>query len=108
MEGACAASTMAADAVQPTRSPLSRFGAAERRSREHGNDQMHDCQRANMLPTMPRLANLLQPPSAAQAAKPVVEAPASGCQLQQRSQGGFGIKEMLTRGDSKVCDGRRT
>ena len=61
---------MAADAVQPTRSPLSRFGAAERRSREHDSDQMHGCQRADKLPTMPRLANLLQPPSAAQAAKP--------------------------------------
>ena len=38
----------------------------------------------------------------------VVWAPASGCQLQQWSQGGLGIKEMLTRCDSKVCDGRRT
>ena len=61
---------MAADAVQPTRSPLSRFGAAERRSREHGSDQIHDCQRADKQPTMPLLAKQLQPPSAAQAAKP--------------------------------------
>ena len=38
----------------------------------------------------------------------VVWAPASGCQLQQWSQGGLGIKEMLTRGDSKVRGGRRT
>ena len=61
---------IAADAVQPTRSPLSRFGAAERRSREHGSDQIHDCQRADKQPTMPLLAKQLQPPSAAQAAKP--------------------------------------
>jgi len=33
---------MAADAVLTARSPLSRFDAAERRSREHGSDHMHD------------------------------------------------------------------
>ena len=45
------------------------------------------------------------PPSTSQT---VVWAPVSGCQLQQWSQGGLGIKEMLTRGDNKVCGGRRT
>ena len=99
---------MATDVIQTARSPLSRFDAAERRSREHGSDHMHDCQRADKPPTMPLLAKLLQAPSAAQAAKPVVEAPASGCQLQQRSQGGLGIKGMFAMGDSKVRGGRRT
>ena len=99
---------MAVDAVQPAKSPLSRFGATERRSREHDIDHTRDCQRTNKLPTMPLTAKLLQPPYAAKAAKPCGGAPASGCQLQERSQGGFGIKEMLTRGDHKVRDGRRT
>ena len=31
-----------------------------------------------------------------------------GCQLQQRAQGVFEIKEMLTRGDPKVGGGRQT
>ena len=62
---------VAADAIQTARSPLSRVDAAERRSREHDSDHMHDCQRADKAPMMPLLAKLLQPPSAAQAGKPV-------------------------------------
>ena len=99
---------MAVDAVQPAKSPLSRFGATERRSREHDIDHTHDCQRNNKLPTTPLTAKLLQPPYAAKAANPCGGAPTSGCQLQQRSQGGFELKEMLTRGDHKVRGGRRT
>ena len=59
---------MAVDAVQLTRSPLSRFGAAERRSRERGSDHTHVCRHADELATLLLLTKLLQPSSAAEAA----------------------------------------
>ena len=99
---------MAVDAVQPAKSPLGRVSATERQSREHGSDHTDDCQRADELPTLLLPTKLLQPPYAAQAAKPCGGAPASGCQLQQRSQGGFELKEMLTRRHHKVRGGRLT
>ena len=54
--------------LQPTRSPLSRFGAAERRSRERGSDHTHVCRHADELATLLLLTKLLQPSSAAEAA----------------------------------------
>ena len=80
---------VAVDAVWTTRSPLSRVSATERRSREHDIDHTRDCQRTNKLPTMPLTSKLLQPPSAAKAAKPCGGAPISGCQLQRWPQGEF-------------------
>ena len=64
---------MQSNTVQPTRSPLSRFGAAERRSRERGSDHTHVCRHADELATLLLLTKLLQPSSAAEAAKPVAE-----------------------------------
>ena len=60
---------VAVDAVWTTRSPLSRVGATERRSRDHGSHHTNDSQRANKLLTMPPATKLLQPPSAAKGAK---------------------------------------
>ena len=54
------------------------------------------------------LAKLLQPPSAAEAAKPCGGARLGGCQLQEQSQGGFEINEMRTKGAPKVRGGRQT
>ena len=87
--GIIAKAAVAVDAVWTSRSPLSRVGATERRSRDHGSHHTDDSQRANKLPTMPPATKLLQLPSAAKAPKPCDRAPASGCQLQQMSQGGF-------------------
>ena len=67
-----------------------------------------DCKRADELTTLLLTTKLLQPPSAAEAAKPCGRARLSGCQLQQQSQGGFEIKEMLTRAAPKVGGGRQT
>ena len=60
---------VAVDAVWTSRSPLSRVGATERRSRDHGSHHTDDSQRANKLPTMPPATKLLQLPSAAKAAR---------------------------------------
>ena len=54
------------DAVWPSRSPLSRFGAAERRSREHGSEHTKVCRHADEQATLLPAAKLLQPPSAAE------------------------------------------
>ena len=62
---------MAVDAVWPTRSPLSRFCAAERRSREHSSDDTKVCHHADEVATLLLLTKLLQLSSAAEAAKPV-------------------------------------
>ena len=57
---------LAVDAVWPTRSPLSRFGAAERRSREHSSEHTKVCRHADEQATLLPAAKLLQPPSAAE------------------------------------------
>ena len=65
---------LAVDAIQPGRSPLSRFEAAERRSREHGSDHTDICRHGDELAASLLLTKLVQPPSSAeaQAAKPCV------------------------------------
>ena len=80
---------LAVDAIQPGRSPLSRFEAAERRSREHGSDHTDVCRHGDELAASLLLTKLVQPPSSAEAAKPCGRARVSGCQLQWRSKGGF-------------------
>ena len=50
---------VAVDAVWTTRSPLSRVGATERRSRDHDSHHTNYSQRANKLPTMPLATKLL-------------------------------------------------
>ena len=75
---------------------------------DDGSDHTDECQRADELTTLLLTTKLLQPPSAAEAAKPCGRARLGGCQLQQQSQGGFEINEMLTRSDPKVRGGRRT
>ena len=60
---------LAIDAFQPRRSPLSRFSAAERRSREHGSDHTDVCHHDDTLATLLLATNLLQPPSAAKGAQ---------------------------------------
>ena len=75
---------------------------------DDGSDHTDDCKRADELATLLQTTKLLQPQSAAEAAKPCGGARLGGCQLQQQSQGGFEIIEMLTGGAPKVCGGRRT
>ena len=60
---------LAVDAFQPRRSPLSRFSAAERWSREHGSDHTDVCHHTDKLATLLLATNLLQPPSAAKGAR---------------------------------------
>ena len=72
---------------------------------DHGSGHTDDCQRAEELATVLLATMLLQPPYAAEAAKPCGGARLSGCQLQQRSQVGFEINEMLTAGELKVSGG---
>ena len=95
-------------ATEDAKTRLSRAEAKPSNGYEHSSGHSNGCHCAEAQTTLQLAAVLLQPPSAAKAAKPCGGAPASGCQLQERSQGGFGIKEMLTRGDHKVRDGRRT
>ena len=61
---------MAADVIQTARSPLSRFGAAERRSHEHGSKHTDVCRHADEMVTVLLLTKLLQPSSAAEHPKP--------------------------------------
>ena len=97
-----------ATAAQVAKSPLSLVDDQPASACDRGSDHSDHCQRAEELVTLLLLAKLLQPPSAPKAAKPCGRAWLSGCQLQQRSQGGFELKEMLIRGDHKVRGGRRT
>ena len=85
----CNVQALAVDAIQPGRSPLSRFEAAERRSREYGSDHTNVCRHGDELAASLLLTKLVQPPSSAEAAKPCGRARVSGCQLQWRSKGGF-------------------
>ena len=52
---------LAVDAIQPGRSPLSRFEAAERRSREHGSDHTDICRHGDELAASLLLTKLVQP-----------------------------------------------
>ena len=52
---------LAVDAVWPTRSPLSRFCAAERRSREHSSDDTKVCHHADELATLLLLTEPISP-----------------------------------------------
>ena len=90
------------------KSPLSLVDAKPIVARDHGSSHTDDCKRAEELATVLLATMLLQPPYAAEAAKPCGGAWLSGCQLQWRSQGGFEIDEMLTRGDPMVHGGRQT
>ena len=63
-------SIMTVDTVWPTRSPLNRFGAAERRSHEHGSKHTDVCRHADEMVTVLLLTKLLQPSSAAEHPKP--------------------------------------
>ena len=97
-----------ATAAQVAKSPLSLADDQPASARDDGSDRTDSGQRAEQLLTVLLLAKLLQPPSAAKAAKPSGRAPSSGCQLQQQSQGGFEINEMLTGGTPKVRGGWQT
>ena len=88
--------------------PLCLVDAKPSIAHDDGSDHTDDCQRGDELTTLLLTTKLLQPPSAAEAAKPCGRARLSGCQLQQQSQGGFEINEMLTRCDPKVRGGLRT
>ena len=90
------------------KSPLCLVDAKPSIAHDDGSDHTDDCQRGDELTTLLLTTKLLQPPSAAEAAKPCGRARLGGCQLQQQSQGGFEINEMLTRCDPKVRGGRRT
>ena len=89
-------------------SPLGLVDAKPSIAHDDGSGHTDDCQRGDKLATLLLTTELLQPPSAAEAAKLCGGARLSGCQLQQQSQGGFEINEMLTRSDPKVRGGRRT
>ena len=89
------------------KSPLGLVDAKPSIAHDDGSDHTDDCQRADELATLLLTTKLLQPPSAAKAAKACGRARMSGCQLQQQSQGGFEINEMRTGGAPKVCGGRR-
>ena len=90
------------------KSPLGFVDAKPSIAHDDGSDHTDDCQRGDELTTLLLTTKLLQPPSAAEAAKPCGRARLTGCQLQQQSQGGFEINEMLTGGALKVCGGRQT
>ena len=91
------------------KSPLGLVDAKPSIAHDDGSDHTDECQqRGDELTTLLLTTKLLQPPSAAEAAKPCGGARLGGCQLQQQSQGGFEIIEMLTGGAPKVRGGRRT
>ena len=90
------------------KSPLCLVDAKLSIAHDDGSDHTDDCKRCDELATLLQTTKLLQPQSAAEAAKPCGRVRLSGCQLQQQSQGGFEINEMRTRGAPKVCGGRRT
>ena len=94
--------------AQIAKSRLGLVDAKPSIAHDDGSDPTDDCKRAEELATLLQTTKLLQPPSAAEAAKPCGRARLGGCQLQQQSQGGFEINEMLTRCDPKVRGGRRT
>jgi len=73
-----------ATAAQVAKSPLSLADDQPASARDDGSDRTDSGQRAEQLLTVLLLAKLLQPPSAAKAAKPCGRAPSSGCQLQQQ------------------------
>ena len=75
---------------------------------DDGSGHTDDCQRRDELATKLLATKLLQPRSAAKAAKACGGAWLGGCQLQQQSQGGFEINEMLTGGTPKVRGGWQT
>ena len=97
-----------AAAAHIAKSPLGLVDAKPSIAHDDGSGHTDDCQRGDKLATLLLTTELLQPPSAAEAAKPCGGARLSGCQLQWRSQGGFEIDEMLTRGDPMVRGGRQT
>ena len=107
MHGSHATAQLAA-AAKVAKSPLSLVDAKPIVARDHGSSHTDDCKHAEELATLLLATKLLQPPSAAEAAKPCGGARLSGCQLQWRSQGGFEIDEMLTGGAPMVRGGRRT
>ncbi len=78
-----------AAAAQVAKSPLSLVDAKPSNARDRGSDHTDICRHADELATLLPATKLLQPPSAAEAAKPCGRARVSGCQLQWRSQGGF-------------------
>ena len=90
------------------KSPLGLVDAKPSIAHDDGSGHTDDCQRGDKLATLLLTTKLLQPRSAAKAAKACGGAWLGGCQLQQQSQGGFEINEMLTRSDPKVRGGRRT
>ena len=90
------------------KSPLCLVDAKPSIAHDDGSDHTDDCKRADELATLLQTTKLLQPQSAAEAAKPCGRVRLSGCQLQQQSQGAFEINEMRTRGAPKVRGGRRT
>ena len=90
------------------KSPLCLVDAKPSIAHDDGSDHTDDCKRCDELTTLLLTTKLLQPPSAAKAAKPCGRARLSGCQRQQQSQGGLEINEMRTRGAPKVRGGRRT
>ena len=100
--------TRPAAAAKVAKSPLGLVDAKPSIAHDDGSDHTDDCQRGDELTTLLLTTKLLQPPSAAEAAKPCGGARLSGCQLQWRSQGGFEIDEMLTGGAPMVRGGRRT
>ena len=78
-------------AAQVAKSPLSLVDAKPSNAHDRSSDHTDEWQRADELATLLVLqaAKVVQPPSAAEAAKPCDRARVSGCQLQWRSQGGF-------------------
>ena len=90
------------------KSPLGLVDAKPSIAHDDGSDPTDGCKRAEELATPLLTTKLLQPPSAAEAAKPCGRARLGGCQLQQQSRGGFEINEMRTRGAPKVRGGLRT
>ena len=95
-------------AANIAKSPLCLVDAKPSTAHDDGSDHTDDSKRADELATLLQTTKLLQPQSAAEAAKPCGRVRLSGCQLQQQSQGGFEINEMRTGGAPKVCGGRRT
>ena len=80
---------MAGSSGPVAKSPLSLVDAKPSNARDRSSDHTDEWQRADELATLLQAAKVVQPPSAAKAAKPCDRARVSGCQLQWRSQGGF-------------------
>ena len=76
-------------AAQVAKSPLSLVDAKPSNAHDRSSDHTDEWQCADELATLLQAAKVVQPPSAAEAAKPCDRARVSGCQLQWRSQGGF-------------------